>query len=68
MDDLFMPTFLKPKRPALPKDATVTMAYVPLQERLDIYDCETGLMQGTIFPQLDKPLKGKFVTKEAKEK
>ena len=35
-EDLFNPSFLQNtnERPALPKDATVTMAYVPLQEGL----------------------------------
>lgn len=63
MEELFMPSFLKPKRLAIPKDATVTMAYVPLQESLEVYDGEKGLNAGTIFPALDKPFKGKFVKK-----
>lgn len=67
MDELFMPSFLKPKKPALPKDATVTMAYVPLQQTIETYELEEGLKKGTIFPQLNKEFKGKFV-KEAKTK
>ncbi len=63
MDDLFLPTFLKTaeRRPAIPKDATVTMAYIPLQESLDTFSTEEGLAKGTIFPQLDKPFCGRMV-------
>ena len=44
--ELFKPSFLKnEERPALPADATPTMAYIPLQ-----LDCE-----GTLFPTLNKP-------------
>lgn len=64
-DDLFTPTFLQNtvNRPALPKDASVTMAYVPLQECLETYDLEKGLCAGTIFPELDKVFKGRMVRK-----
>lgn len=65
MEELFMPSFLKPKRPPIPKDATVTMAYIPLQETIEVYESEEGLKAGTIFPQLNKEFKGKFV-KEVK--
>lgn len=61
MEELFMPSFLKPKKPALPTNATVTMAYVPLQQTIETYDLDEGLKKGTIFPQLNKELKGKFV-------
>lgn len=59
-EDLFNPTFLKKseRRPALPADASVTMAYVPLQEGLETYNEEVGLSNGTIFPQLNKEFKG----------
>ena len=64
-EDLFNPSFLQNtnERPALPKDATVTMAYVPLQEGLETYDAEKGLCKGTIFPQLDKVFKGRMIAK-----
>ena len=63
MDDLFMPTFLKnaERRPPIPKDASVTMAYIPLQESLDTFSTEEGLAKGTIFPVLDKPFCGRMV-------
>lgn len=67
MEELFMPTFLKPKKPALPKDATLTMAYVPLQQSIETYELEDGLKMGTVFPVLNKEFKGKFV-KEVKAK
>lgn len=65
MEELFMPSFLKPKRTKFPKDTSLAMAYIPLQETLEIYDNETGLKNGTIFPDLNKEFKGKFV-KEVK--
>lgn len=62
--DLFMPSFLKKdKRPALPEDAALTMAYVPLQLELITYDGDKGLDNGTIFPALNKPFKGRMVAK-----
>lgn len=63
--DLFNPSFLKEykKRPALPTDATVTMAYIPLQESLKTYPEEEGLNNGTIFPTLNKEFKGRMVEK-----
>ena len=65
MDDMFNPMFLKnlEKRPPIPKDATVTMAYIPLQDTTETYTEEEGLARGTIFPQLDKPFSGKMVKK-----
>jgi hypothetical protein len=58
-EDLFTPTFLKStSRPAIPKDASVTMAYIPLQEGIETYEEEVGLNNGTIFPQLNKEFKG----------
>ena len=64
-EDLFQPTFLQNtvSRPALPKDATVTMAYIPLQETLESYDEEKALCNGTLFPVLDKDFKGRMVQK-----
>lgn len=60
--DLFKPSFLKKdKRPALPEDASVTMAYIPLQLELTSYDIDKGLNEGTIFPALNKPFKGRMV-------
>lgn len=41
--------------PALPKDASVTMAYVPFQLSTKTYEPETALCRGTLFPELDKP-------------
>lgn len=65
-EDLFNPSFLKnsgEKRPPFPKDATPTMAYIPLQEGLETYSEEEGLNNGTIFPVLNKPFCGRMVKK-----
>jgi hypothetical protein len=64
-EDLFNPSFLKStqNRPAIPKDASVTMAYIPLQESLETYSEEIGLNNGTIFPVLNKEFKGGMVAK-----
>lgn len=59
--DLFKPSFLKEKREALPKDASVTMAYVPLQLELITYDEDKALDNGTLFPCLDKKFMGRMV-------
>ena len=62
--DLFQPSFLKKdKRTAIPEDATVTMAYVPLQLDIITYDNDEGLDNGTIFPALNKPFMGRMVGK-----
>lgn len=61
-EDLFKPSFLRSdKRPALPDDASVTMAYVPLQLELVTYDADIALENGTLFPVLNKPFMGKMV-------
>lgn len=60
--DMFKPSFLKKdKRPALPEDASVTMAYVPLQLELTSYELDKGFNEGTIFPALNKPFRGRMV-------
>ena len=61
-NDLFKPSFLKrDERTALPADAAVTMAYVPLQLEVITYEHEKGLECGTIFPALNKPFMGRMV-------
>lgn len=40
---------------ALPDDAAETMAYIPFQLCRDTYEPDTALVQGTLFPVLDKP-------------
>ncbi len=40
---------------ALPADASVTMAYVPFQLDNKVYEADTALCRGTLFPVLDKP-------------
>lgn len=40
---------------ALPEDAAVTMAYIPFQLDNKVYEPETALSRGTLFPILDKP-------------
>lgn len=60
--DLFKPSFLKKEQqPALPEDASVTMAYIPLQLELITYEPDKGLDCGTIFPVLNKPFAGRMV-------
>ena len=43
---------------AIPYDATVTMAYVPLQTDTAMYDEMKALQEGTLFPVLNKPFAG----------
>lgn len=43
------------KIPALPSDATVTMAYVPFQTDFSVYEDEKALCNGTLFKCLNKP-------------
>lgn len=67
-EDLFNPSFLKTaektgKISALPKDATVTMSYVPMQEELITYDEERALKEGTLFPCLNKEFNGRMMHK-----
>lgn len=60
--DLFKPSFLrKDERSALPADATVTMAYIPLQLEPITYEDEKALDNGTLFPALNKPFMGRMV-------
>ena len=44
---------------ALPNDTAVTMAYVPFQLDKTTYAPETALQEGTLFPALNKPFKGR---------
>ncbi len=43
--------FIKP----IPKNASVTMAYVPFQNCDRLYSPEQAISQGTLFPDLNKP-------------
>ncbi len=43
--------FIRP----VPKDMTVTMAYVPYQNADKLYSPEHAIQMGTIFPELNKP-------------
>lgn len=45
-------------RSAFPAQTPVAMCYVPLQMLETVYEPETALMQGTLFPELDKPFLG----------
>lgn len=59
-----------PIRPSFGFEPLLAYAYVPIQtaEDTNLYDAQTGLERGTIFPPLDLPLGvyGKQVrTKEA---
>lgn len=40
---------------ALPKDVGVTMAYVPFQTDLSVYETSDALNAGTLFKCLNKP-------------
>ena len=66
-EELFNPSFLKKEsaakevcdnRPPLPKDAAVTMAYVPLQTDMITYDEDKALHWGKLFPILIKVFLG----------
>ena len=39
----------------------LTMAYVPMQAFKETYEPKIALENGTLFPELCKPFKGKFV-------
>ena len=39
-------------------DLPLAMAYVPMQRINTLFDCQTALYQGTIFPELVLPLEG----------
>lgn len=42
----------------LPKNTTVTMAYIPFQTKSALYTDEKSLVRGTLFEVLDKPFLG----------
>ncbi len=44
-----------------PADAVVAMAYIPFQFMGETYEPEKALMNGTLFPELNKPFYGKCV-------
>lgn len=46
---------------ALPKDAAVTMAYVPFQQDTTMFEPSVALERGTLYETLDKPFLGKRV-------
>ena len=37
------------------ENMVVAMAYVPWQQWHTVYEADTAFMQGTLFPELDKP-------------
>lgn len=44
----------------MPDNFKVAMSYVPYQKLGEIYSEETALLNGTLFPELDKPfMKGR---------
>lgn len=45
--------------PPVASPMVLAMAYVPMQKICEVYDVETALMNGTLFPELDKPFLGK---------
>ncbi len=62
-EDKFNPSFLMKDKSVLtpfPSDAAVTMAYIPFQQQPVVYAEEkTALMNGTAFPELNKPFTGR---------
>lgn len=46
------------KMSAIPFDAEVAMAYVPVQTDTTMYDEMKALQEGTLFPSLNKPFAG----------
>ncbi len=42
----------------LPDTTVVAMAYVPFQNNITMYNVSEGFLNGTIFPELDKPFFG----------
>lgn len=56
-----MPGTMFDSLPPLPKDAAVTMAYVPFQVDKSRFDDDEALCKGTLFRELNKPfLRGAF--------
>lgn len=47
------------KMPKMPQDDILTMAFVNMQPLTAVYDTETGFCNGTIFPNLNKPLRAR---------
>ncbi len=45
----------------LPENPVVAMAYVPYQEKENVYSAEQGISEGTMFPELNKPFEGATV-------
>ena len=45
-------------RTPLPSDTVVAMAYVPYQQPGKMYCPEQGIVNGTLFPVLNKPFHG----------
>lgn len=45
----------------LPDNPVVAMAYVPYQEKENMYSAEQGISEGTLFPELNKPFDGMTV-------
>ena len=43
----------------IPEDPALAIAYVRWQNLCNVYDPEKALMQGTLFPELDKPFYGR---------
>ena len=46
---------------SLPEDPVPTMAYVPFQLDKTVYSADMALMEGTLFPTLNKPFCGRSV-------
>ena len=68
MTDLKFSEFYPPEKPInklkfsdVPLDTLpLAMAYVPTQKLGEVYSENDALERGTLFPELDKPFRGKF--------
>lgn len=56
MDDFMKLASMEYGISPLPENPVPAMAYVPYQQLEAVYGVEQGLMAGTIFPVLDKPI------------
>ncbi len=46
-----------------PKETPLVMAYIPFQQWTEVYDPKEALREGTFFPDLNFPFKGKEAVK-----
>ena len=49
----------KSAKSPFPEESALAIAYVRWQDLNEIYEVDKALMQGTLFPELDKPFYGR---------